>query len=65
MSPAKRGSLMRELFEHRGATLFALVLVAACGYLGYLHMMSNVLLVTVLTGVVVYEFALRVDQGLP
>lgn len=64
-TPGKRISLLRRVFERRGATLAALAVTAAVGFLGWVQMVSNLLLVTVLTAVVLYEFIRRVDQGLP
>lgn len=62
--PGKRFNL-RRIFDHRGATLAALAATATVGYLGWLQIVSNLLLVMVLTSVVLYEFVRRVDQGMP
>ena len=65
-NPAKRAhSLVRRLFERRGATVAALLITAAAGGLGYYQIVSNLLIVSVLATVVFYEFTRRIDQGLP
>ena len=64
-SAQRSRSVLRRLFERRGATLAALAICVLTGFLGYYQQVSNVVLVATLSFMVFYEFSRRIDQGLP
>jgi hypothetical protein len=55
----------RHALARRGAGLGSLIIIGFVGFLGYTQLLSNVFLVLVLLGVVLYEFERRIDHGLP
>lgn len=54
-----------QQLEKRGAHPVSLLIAAVVGCLGYVGTLSGGLLVVVMSGVILYEFVKRMDQGLP
>ncbi len=56
---------MRAILEKQSASLYGLLAVFACGFLGMIQIIPNELLVGIVVLVVIYEFQKRLDQGVP
>lgn len=61
----KANEVWKDKLEKRGAHLTTLLIIILCGWLGYTGMLTDGFLIVVMTGVVIYEFVKRMDQGLP
>jgi len=60
-----RRRFLQSILEQRSASTYGLVLVVVAGLLGATQAISNILTVTVVAAVVIYEFQKRLDQGVP
>ena len=61
----QRSRLLNAMLDRRSASVYGLVLLVVLGVVGYAQVVSNLLLVSVIVVVVVYEFQKRLDQGVP
>ena len=62
----KANRVWKPQLENRGAHPVSLLIVALVGWLGYTTgILFETTLIVIMTGVVVYEFVKRLDQGLP
>jgi hypothetical protein len=62
---SRRGRLMRLIVEKQSASVYGLLAVFACGFLGMIQVIANELMVGIILLVVIYEFQKRLDQGVP
>lgn len=61
----KSGNIWTRNLESRGGHYISLLVLALVGWLGFMGMAAEGILVVVMSGVVVFEAFKRLDQGLP
>ena len=61
----KRFALIRHALEKRSASAAGMCLIVAVGLVGYLQVIPNGILISMISAVIIYEFQKRLDQGVP